>query len=98
MDMETRSTDAISRIALLKSGGALVGGAALLGVAPEALAATGATGAQGPHGSQIEPAAGGWQTWGLSSGRQLRLPPPRALASAELAQLQALAAKLLPAA
>src|SRR5437764_10696587 len=90
MDTETRSTPVISRTALLKSGGAVVGGAALLGVAPEALAATGAT---GPHGGQIEPAAGGWTTWVLSSGRQLRLPPPQGQASAEITQLQALAAQ-----
>src|SRR5919204_6747475 len=93
MDTETRSTPAISRTALLKSGGAVVGGAALLGVAPEALAAHGATGPQGPHGGQIEPAAGGWQTWVLSSGRQIRLPPPQGQASAEITQLQTLAAQ-----
>src|SRR5947209_2330762 len=93
MDMETRSTHAISRTALLKSGGALVGGAALLGVAPEALAAHGATGTQGPHGGQIEPAAGGWKTWVLSSGRQLRLPPPPGQASTEITQLQTMAAQ-----
>src|SRR5437763_11796364 len=95
MDMETRSTDAISRIALLKSGGALVGGAALLGVAPEALAATSASGTQGPHGGPIEPAAGGWRTWVLSSGRQLRLTPPPGTATTkhEIAQLRALAAQ-----
>src|SRR5919204_6700000 len=93
MDTETRSTHAISRTALLKSGGALVGGAALLGVAPEALAASGATATQGPHGGQIEPAAGGWKTWVLSSGRQLRLAPPPGTASAEIAKLRALAAQ-----
>ena len=93
MDTETRSTHAISRTALLKSGGAVVGGAALLGVAPEALAAHGATGPQGPHGGQIEPAAGGWQTWVLSSGRQLRLAPPPSTATTETRQLRALAAQ-----
>jgi membrane-associated phospholipid phosphatase len=93
MDTETRGTHAISRTALLKSGGAVVGGAALLGVAPEALAATGATATQGPHGGQIEPAAGGWKTWMLSSGRQLRLAPPPGTATAEIAQLRALAAQ-----
>lgn len=41
---------------------------------------------------QIEPRAGAWKTWVLVSGRQLRLPPPEAAASAaEVKQLKGLA-------
>jgi hypothetical protein len=95
MDIQTQGTPTISRTALLKSGGALVGTAALLGMAPKALAATDATGTRGPTGDQIEPAAGGWKTWVLSSGRQLPLPPPpgQATTDHEIAQLHALAAQ-----
>jgi hypothetical protein len=43
-----------------------VAGPALLGSGGEALA----------HTSGVEPKAGTWRTWVLSSGRELRLPPP----------------------
>lgn len=43
----------------------------------------------------IEPRAGGWKTWVLSSGSELRLPAPpnRAVTQAELRQLQELVAQ-----
>jgi hypothetical protein len=43
--------------------------------------------------AQVEPAAGAWSTWLLTSGDQLRLPPPPASAetASELADVQALA-------
>ncbi len=43
----------------------------------------------------IEPSAGGWKTWVLTSGSQLRLPPPpdQTATAAELQQLRALAAR-----
>jgi len=42
----------------------------------------------------VEPCAGMWQTWVLSSGSQLRVTPPpdTAATDAELEQLRALAA------
>src|SRR5262249_9088292 len=44
-------------------------------------------------GEQIEPNAGSWKTWVIASGRDLRTPPPPsdASASAEIAELKALA-------
>jgi hypothetical protein len=62
MDKKTQDTPAISRTALLKSGGALVGTAVLLGMAPGALAAHSAVEPSGLHGDRIEPDAGGWKT------------------------------------
>jgi hypothetical protein len=43
----------------------------------------------------IEPRAGTWTTWVLSSGSELRLPPPpsEGTTQAELAELQALTAQ-----
>ena len=43
--------------------------------------------------AQIEPSAGKWKTWVLTSGDQLRLPPPpdEAATRAEVAQLKDLA-------
>jgi len=43
-------------------------------------------------GDQIEPKAGGWQTWVISAGREFRLPPPPSDA-AEIAEVQSLASK-----
>src|SRR2546427_6070578 len=42
---------------------------------------------------QVEPTAGRWKTWVLTSGSQLRLPPPpdQAGTAAELRELRALA-------
>lgn len=53
--------------------------------------AHGTAGARGRSGS-VEPNAGTWKTWVLSSGSELRLPAPpsRAATQAELRQLQAL--------
>ena len=49
---------------------------------------------RGATGGPIEPAAGSWPTWLLSSGSEFRLPPPpgEAETRAELAELQAVAA------
>lgn len=46
-----------------------------------------------PRAAMLEPAAGTWNTWLLSSGSELRLPAPpnRSATQAELRQLQALA-------
>jgi membrane-associated phospholipid phosphatase len=95
MDTEKQDTPAISRTALLKSGGALVGTAALLGIAPRALAATEKTGTNAPSGAHLEPAAGSWKTWVLSSGRQLQVAPPpgQGATGSEITQLHALAAQ-----
>ena len=43
----------------------------------------------------VEPGAGAWKTWVLASGSELRLPPPpdREATTAEIAELQALAAQ-----
>ena len=71
-----------------------MGTAAVLGLAPSALA-TASADAQGPAGDQIEPAAGGWTTWVLASGKHLQLPPPPGQASTahEITHLHALAAQ-----
>src|SRR4051794_4855514 len=47
------------------------------------------------HADQVEPHAGTWQTWVLTSGSQLRLPPPpnKHDTKAELRELRALAAQ-----
>lgn len=47
------------------------------------------------RGHQVEPGAGAWKTWVLSSGGELRLPAPprRAATQAELRELRALAAQ-----
>jgi membrane-associated phospholipid phosphatase len=44
---------------------------------------------------QVEPSAGNWKTWVLTSGSQLRVPPPpdQAASAAELQQLRALATR-----
>jgi len=42
---------------------------------------------------QVEPLAGTWKTWVLTSGSQLRLPPPPSLAVMEIGQLRALEAQ-----
>ena len=48
-----------------------------------------------PTSEQVEPSAGRWKTWVLTSGSQLRLPPPpdAAATAAELQQLRAMAAR-----
>jgi hypothetical protein len=73
----------------------LIGTAALLGMAPGALAAHGAAEPRRLSGDRIEPDAGGWKTWVLSSGRQLQIAPPpdQATTTHEIAQLHALAAQ-----
>ncbi|HYR89199.1 MAG TPA: vanadium-dependent haloperoxidase [Terriglobia bacterium] len=45
------------------------------------------------QGQQVEPLAGTWKTWVLTSGSQLRLPPPPSSAVIEIAQLRALEAQ-----
>src|SRR5262245_12954713 len=47
------------------------------------------------HDNQIEPKAGTWKTWVLTSGSQFRLPSPpdKAATEAEIVQLKAMAAK-----
>ncbi len=49
----------------------------------------------GPAPAPIEPGAGGWRTWVLASGSELRPPPPpgESTAREELAELKALAAR-----
>jgi membrane-associated phospholipid phosphatase len=51
-------------------------------------------------GNQLEPTAGTWKPWVLTSGSELRLPPPpdQAATASEIQQLQALAAQRDPAA
>src|SRR5205823_4543902 len=80
------------RRTVLRLGGAAALGA-LAGAAP-GLATVRATPAA-TGGPPVEPNAGTWRTWVLTSGGQLRPPaPPDAAATrAELAQLQALAAR-----
>ena len=53
-----------------------------------------------PPAADVEPLAGRWKTWVLSSGGQLRVPPPpdAAAGSAELGQLRGLARQRDPAA
>ena len=48
-----------------------------------------------PTSEQVEPSAGRWKTWVLTSGSQLRLPPPpdAVATAAELQQLRAMAAR-----
>jgi membrane-associated phospholipid phosphatase len=75
-----------------------LGGAAALGVAAAAtplLMSAAPAAAQTTSGPSIEPDAGKWKTWVVSSGSQLRLPAPpdAATTRAELAELQALAGK-----
>jgi membrane-associated phospholipid phosphatase len=64
-------------------------------VALQLLAAAGPLLAAKPSEAPIEPLAGSWKTWVLSSGSELRLPAPpsRAASQAELRQLQELAAQ-----
>ena len=66
--------------------------------APATLSAAGAWRRRPPRGGRrgpLEPGAGGWRTWVLASGSELRPPPPpgEATARAELAELRALAAR-----
>jgi membrane-associated phospholipid phosphatase len=57
------------------------------------LAAAGPSLAAQPRQSPVEPEAGSWKTWALSSGSELRLPAPpsRSATQAELQQLKDLA-------
>ncbi|CAN5493056.1 vanadium-dependent haloperoxidase [soil metagenome] len=49
----------------------------------------------GPNSAQIEPGAGKWQTWVLTSGSELRpaAPPDKAATQKELAELETLASQ-----
>src|SRR5688572_1847206 len=70
------TTGRISRRTILRAGAVAGAGAALAAVAPPALAGE----RQAKHSTggalQVEPNAGSWKTWLLSSGSELRLPPP----------------------
>ena len=44
-----------------------------------------------PAENQIEPNAGSWKTWVISSGHDFRAPPPPNDAATEIAELKALA-------
>jgi membrane-associated phospholipid phosphatase len=85
----------LSRRTILRAGAA-VGATTLLGAAA---APVWAEQAQPQHaidsGPPVEPGAGGWTTWLLGSGDQLRLPPPpgKHATRAELDELEALAAQ-----
>src|SRR5437764_10765425 len=78
-----------SRRALLRLGGVAALGA--VAAAPALVAAA----PQARDDAPIEPNAGGWRTWVLASGDQLRPPPPPGQAATrdELAQLLALEAE-----
>ena len=73
-------------------GGTVLGAGALM-IGPPAMTVA-AAGDRSPaeRCSQIEPTAGRWKTWVLSSGRDLRLPPPpdRAATAREMDVLEAL--------
>ena len=70
----------------------VVGGARVVAAAIILLSAANARTQE--NAERIEPEAGGWRTWVLSSGSQFRLPPPpdAAVTRAELGQLRAMAA------
>jgi membrane-associated phospholipid phosphatase len=82
----------LSRRSILRAGAATGAAALLASGAPGALAATGTAPRQNEHG-QVEPDAGSWRTWVLTSGRQLRPGPPPApnVARDEVQELAALA-------
>jgi membrane-associated phospholipid phosphatase len=69
--------------------GAAAGAAAVFAAAP------GSVLAQAPAGAPVEPRAGTWRTWLLTSGNQLlpAPPPDRAATEAELRELKALAGR-----
>ena len=89
MDSTPAARLRLTRQATLRAGAA-AGAASLLGAG-----APGQAAAQAAPGGPVEPRAGAWQTWVLTSGSQLRLgpPPDRAASQAEVTQLQALAAQ-----
>jgi hypothetical protein len=64
-------------------------------IAVQLVAASGPSLAAQPSEAPVEPLAGSWKTWVLSSGSELRLPAPpsRAATQAELQQLKELAAQ-----
>lgn len=93
---ESLSSDRrLTRRSMLKAG-AVVGASAALGIPAFP---TAAETLQPEHrvdgGSQIEPDAGTWETWVLTSGSQLRLPPPPSKFTSrdEIEGLKALAAQ-----
>ena len=95
----TQQTDISHRIgrrgALL--GGAAVGAAALLSLGASAAGLQATNGIKDNNDGKdlIEPKAGTWKTWLLSSGSQLRLPPPPGgdVTQAEIKDLKALASQ-----
>jgi membrane-associated phospholipid phosphatase len=72
--------------------GTVLGAGALMIGPPAITRAAAADPLPAECGSQIEPTAGGWKTWVLSSGRDLRLPPPpdRPATAAEIDVLETL--------
>src|SRR5262245_29602479 len=64
----------------------------LLGCESSRPAAPPSSSSQPGAAEEVEPSAGRWKTWVLTSGSQLRLPPPpdQAATAAELQQLRAL--------
>jgi membrane-associated phospholipid phosphatase len=93
MVTDTRRVSRMQRRTALKLGAAATVAAGLTTGpvpapgAPRAFAAT--------VGGQVEPGAGSWKTWVLSSGSQLRLPPPPddSTTGAEIDELKSLAAR-----
>ena len=90
----TMHRQGINRRDVLRMGvGGTVLGAGALMIGPPAMTVA-AAGDRSPaeRCSQIEPTAGRWKTWVLSSGRDLRLPPPpdRAATAREMDVLEAL--------
>jgi hypothetical protein len=86
---ETRMASVVSRRAALRGLGGAGAATAL------ALSSRGRTGVAQMETDQIEPGAGAWRTWLLTSGDQFRpaAPPDEAATEAELDELDALAAE-----
>jgi hypothetical protein len=80
----TTHRQGINRRDVLRMGvsGTVLGAGALM-IGPQAMTVAAADGSSSDRCSQIEPTAGGWKTWVLSSGRDLRLPPPPGTAATE---------------
>jgi membrane-associated phospholipid phosphatase len=87
ISFETRLTTAVSRRGALRGLGGAGAATAL------ALASRGRSGAAQVEAEQIEPGAGAWQTWILTSGDQFRpdAPPDEAATETELDELETLA-------
>ncbi len=79
---------------------AIVAGAALVGCGTSHTQTSTLPSGTTQRADEVEPLAGHWKTWVLTSGSQLRLPPPpdRVTTAAELKELHALTARRDPAA